>query len=109
MQSFLPRLQSSFSPCIQTLRKSRTDLSGLLSSSHDLSTSFIYLKGGEPLLHPDIETVTDAARSSGISQRSRILTHGLLLPRMQDRLWESINGFTHVLSGTWWGGVIGDA
>jgi organic radical activating enzyme len=52
---------------------------------------FVILTGGEPLLHPDICAVIEAVRSSGISQRIRILTNGLLLPRMGDQFWESID------------------
>lgn len=51
----------------------------------------VYLTGGEPLLHPDIVTAITAVRASGISDRMRVLTNGLLLPRMKDAFWESID------------------
>jgi hypothetical protein len=35
--------------------------------------------------------VFEAVRSSGISQKIKILTNGLLLPRMNDTFWESID------------------
>ena len=52
---------------------------------------FVHLAGGEPLLHPDICSVIEAVRTSGISERIRILTNGLLLPRMTNLFWESID------------------
>lgn len=52
---------------------------------------FVYLTGGEPLLHPDIIPVIKAVRASGISDRIRVLTNGVLLPRMKDEFWASID------------------
>lgn len=51
----------------------------------------VCLAGGEPLLHPDIVAVINAVRASGISQRVRVLTNGVLLPRMKDAFWESVD------------------
>ncbi|MGZ8219130.1 radical SAM protein [Methylomagnum sp.] len=51
----------------------------------------VYLTGGEPLLHPNIDEVIKAVRASGISGRIRVLTNGLLLPRMKEEFWESID------------------
>jgi len=51
----------------------------------------VYLTGGEPLLHPDIVTAIKAVQASGISDRIKVLTNGLLLPRMKDAFWESID------------------
>jgi cyclic pyranopterin phosphate synthase len=51
----------------------------------------VQLLGGEPLLHPDIVTVIKAVRASGISDRVMVLTNGLLLSRMNDEFWESLD------------------
>lgn len=51
----------------------------------------VYLAGGEPLLHPDIVPVIKATRASGIADRILVLTNGILLPRMTDAFWESID------------------
>jgi sulfatase maturation enzyme AslB (radical SAM superfamily) len=51
----------------------------------------VYLAGGEPLLNPRITEAVRAVRASGISDRMRILTNGVLLPRMKDEFWESID------------------
>jgi organic radical activating enzyme len=51
----------------------------------------VRLLGGEPLLHPDLEAIVDVVRRSGIAERIRIVTNGVLLPRMPRRLWESVD------------------
>jgi len=52
---------------------------------------FIYLTGGEPLLHPDIPGIVQAVKASGISSRVRILTNGVLLSRMNNAFWQAID------------------
>jgi hypothetical protein len=47
--------------------------------------------GGEPLLHPDLLTVLDAIRTSGICDSIRVLTNGLLLRRMTTEFWSIID------------------
>jgi len=51
----------------------------------------VRLLGGEPLLHRDLSQVIAAVRASGITKRVRILTNGILLARMPDAFWESVD------------------
>jgi hypothetical protein len=51
----------------------------------------VRLLGGEPLLHRDLLQVIAAVRESGITKCTRILTNGILLPRMPDAFWESVD------------------
>lgn len=51
----------------------------------------IVLVGGEPLLHPALPEVICAVRRSGVSDRIRVLTNGLLLPRMSDVFWQEVD------------------
>ena len=51
----------------------------------------ISLLGGEPLLHRDLLEVIHAVRRSGISSRIRVVTNGLLLDRMPERFWSSVD------------------
>ena len=51
----------------------------------------VYLTGGEPLLHPDILGAIQAVRASGITERIRILSNGILLHRMDDAFWGAID------------------
>lgn len=64
----------------------------------DLSTLGIHyharqlrLLGGEPLLHPNLLEIIDAARESGIADRIRILTNGTLLNRMSREFWKKVD------------------
>ena len=52
------------------------------------------ISGGEPLLHPDITGVLRAARASGISPQVRLFTNGLLLGRMDEAFWQSLDQLT---------------
>jgi GTP 3',8-cyclase len=47
--------------------------------------------GGEPLLHPNLISVIEAIRSSGICKQILLVTNGLYLPRMPDYFWSIIN------------------
>jgi len=47
--------------------------------------------GGEPLLHKDLAAVIRAARSSGISPYFFVTTNGLLLDRMNDDVWSTVD------------------
>ena len=64
------------------------DLSILAKYYHPKHVS---LMGGEPLLHPDLFGVVEAIRKSGISERIRIVTNGILLGQMPDLLWQSVD------------------
>jgi len=52
---------------------------------------YIRLVGGEPLLHPQLLNVVEAIRRSGITNRIRILTNGIVLGRMPDQFWQSVD------------------
>ncbi|WP_145949539.1 radical SAM protein [Paenibacillus sp. Y412MC10] len=51
----------------------------------------VRLLGGEPLLHRDLLQVIDAVRASTITNCIRILTNGVLLSKMTDAFWESVD------------------
>lgn len=44
-----------------------------------------------PLLHPHLIDVISAAQKSGVSNQIRIVTNGLLLWKMTDAFWQSVN------------------
>jgi len=52
---------------------------------------WVSLLGGEPLLHPDLMAVVDAARRSGVADVVRVVTNGLLLPRMPNEFWQAVD------------------
>jgi hypothetical protein len=62
-----------------------SDLTTLARSYH---SNVLKILGGEPLLHPDLLGVMTAARDSRVADTIEIWTNGLLLPRMDDRVWE---------------------
>src|SRR5258706_5536173 len=49
------------------------------------------LLGGEPLLHPDIVSVIETARMSGITQAVAVATNGVLLWKMPDAFWQAVD------------------
>lgn len=64
----------------------------------DLSTLSRYYRapmikilGGEPLLHPDILALVKETRRSGISGKIRLVTNGILLPKMKDDVWKEVD------------------
>lgn len=50
----------------------------------------IHLLGGEPLLHPDMLSFAQAARTAFPGSRIRLVTNGVLLPRMDSTLWSKL-------------------
>lgn len=52
----------------------------------------IKVLGGETLLHRQLGEVIQAARSTGICSYFHLVTNGMLLERMDDTLWDSIEG-----------------
>jgi organic radical activating enzyme len=48
------------------------------------------ISGGEPLLHPQLETILNAARQCWPQTRLELLTNGLLLPKTRIEVLESI-------------------
>jgi organic radical activating enzyme len=65
-----------------------SDLSALAGSYR---ANILKILGGEPLLHPDLLEVITAARRSGVAETIEIWTNGLLLPRMQPRVWDAVD------------------
>jgi len=51
----------------------------------------VYLTGGEPLLHPDVVGAIQAVKESGITERVRVLTNGILLSRMSEAFWLAVD------------------
>jgi len=64
------------------------DLTALSKSYH---VGILKILGGEPLLHPDLLGILLAARQSQVADKLEIWTNGLLLPRMDDRVWAAVD------------------
>ena len=65
-----------------------SDLTALARSYH---ANLLKILGGEPLLHPNLLEIMLAARESQVADRLEIWTNGLLLPRMERRVWEAVD------------------
>lgn len=65
-----------------------SDLTTLARSYH---ATVLKILGGEPLLHPNLLDVITAARESQVAEKMEIWTNGLLLPRMERRVWEAVD------------------
>jgi organic radical activating enzyme len=52
------------------------------------------LMGGEPLLHPQLIDIIRLVRQSKISDKIRLTTNGLLLHKMTDEFWSSLDRLT---------------
>jgi hypothetical protein len=65
-----------------------SDLTVLAKSYH---VNVLKILGGEPLLHPDLLDILLAARASQVADGLEIWTNGLLLPRMERRVWEAVD------------------
>lgn len=52
---------------------------------------WVRLVGGEPLLHPNLASLIDAIRSTGISDQVMLVTNGVLLPRMHEDVWRRLD------------------
>ena len=65
-----------------------SDLDTLAKSYH---VNVLKILGGEPLLHPDLPDVIMAARESQVADKMEIWTNGLLLPRMDRRVWAAVD------------------
>lgn len=64
------------------------DLSALARYFH---ASEVRVLGGEPLLHPELIPVLQVIRASGVSDTVRVITNGLLLPRIPAAFWSLID------------------
>lgn len=68
------------------------DLAGRMAAV--LRADVVKIMGGEPLLHPAIAAVVRALRSSGVGERVRLFTNGLLLAAQGDDFWEALDELT---------------
>lgn len=59
---------------------------------------FINLLGGEPLLHPNVEQFAVIARKYFPESVIRIVSNGILVPRMNDKFW-SVCRENHIILG----------
>ncbi len=64
------------------------DLSALAKVYHVFE---FMLTGGEPLLHPELLAVIDTIRNSGIAEKIRLVTNGVLLHKAPEGLWSRID------------------
>lgn len=69
----------------ESVRRDLTILARSYRSDH------VRILGGEPLLHPDLLGVVTAIRQSGITDRVRIVTNGVLLPRQGPEFWAAFD------------------
>lgn len=56
-----------------------------------LHANDLRLVGGEPLLNPEINAFIKVAKDSGIADTVMVTTNGLLLHRMDDEFWRSVD------------------
>jgi organic radical activating enzyme len=59
-----------------------------------LVADVVKIMGGEPLLHPELPAVLRVLRESGIGDRVRLFTNGLLLSAMPEAFWEALDELT---------------
>lgn len=59
-----------------------------------LVADVVKIMGGEPLLHPELPAVLRVLRESGIGERVRLFTNGLLLSSMPDAFWDALDELT---------------
>lgn len=52
------------------------------------------IMGGEPLLHPEIARIIRAVRGTGLGDRVRLFTNGLLLKSMKEDFWGALDELT---------------
>lgn len=66
-------------------------LESLTSLARWMKIEHLRILGGEPLLHPRLVDLMNCAIRSGISQRVRVLTNGLLLHQAPDAFWDRVD------------------
>jgi organic radical activating enzyme len=76
-----PFLSDPNLPCLNEFAESLSFLSRVVRSDE------LRVLGGEPLLNPDICKFLALARQSGIFDYIRVITNGLLLPKMSEDFW----------------------
>jgi len=50
----------------------------------------IFLLGGEPLMHPELESFIETTREYFSRSRVNVMTNGVLLPRMRQSFWDAM-------------------
>lgn len=79
-----PGLPKQFAD-IASVAASLTTLSKFLKVDH------VRILGGEPLLHPQLNLLIEAIRGSGIGNKARLLTNGLILHQMPPEFWRIVD------------------
>lgn len=64
--------------------------------------SSIQLLGGEPLLHPQITEIMRVTRDAFPIGRIRIVTNGILLPKMTEKFWEACGEYDVEISPSYY-------
>ncbi|HWL85697.1 MAG TPA: radical SAM protein [Polyangiaceae bacterium] len=64
------------------------------SMSGSIVADVLKIMGGEPLLHPNIVDILHILRASGVGDKVRLFTNGLLLHSMKDAFWEALDELT---------------
>lgn len=67
----------------------RRDLNVLSKSLHADEFRFV---GGEPLLHPQLFEFAQMVREAEVVDRIILITNGVLIHRMDERMWDAIDG-----------------
>lgn len=84
--------------CLHLTPYTTTPLPSLSSFAADLErlspvlhTPEFRLLGGEPLLNPDLAEMARMVRESGIADSIAVTTNGLLLHRMDEKVWQHVD------------------
>ena len=76
----------NFSPFKHGIIPEKEVIDSIEKWSRRLAAGTVNLLGGEPFLHPNIDTIVAAARKSWGKSRIRIWTNGILVPKLEDRV-----------------------
>ena len=71
-----------------------------LSKLSDTQIDTIELLGGEPLLHPNIEKALEITRFYFPQSNIRLITNGILLPRMKESFWFAVQKYGIIIAIT---------
>jgi organic radical activating enzyme len=85
----------NMSPLVAERMLSVADVEGFVTRMASvLHADVIKIMGGEPLLHPELPAILRVLRASGIADRVRLFTNGLLLAGMPEDFWEALDELT---------------
>jgi len=76
-------------PKFTTLKQFEKDLKNL---SKVLHANELKIVGGEPLLHPKLLDLINIASEIKIADQITLITNGILLNKMSEKIWEKIDG-----------------